>query len=185
MTGLLLNSTPQPSGRADLHQLLRGDIALETRSHTAWGAAVTVQMYLPRPRLQLWPHVTNYPRWVDYLPNLTHSTRLTAPNERHIRLHQRAAKRFLMLSIHVDIDLRVFERCDGSQHRIQFCMERGSFSDFYADLILEDCDRGSLLTYRVSATPSIPVPSHLIQQAIRLDLPHNLQVMRRVLCESV
>jgi hypothetical protein len=141
-------------------------------------------MHIPLPRLHLWSQLTNYPRWVDYFPSLTGSNRITATDDRHIRLHQTATKDFFMLSVQVEVYLRVFERCSAHQHRVQFCMERGNFSDFYADLTLEDCDRGTLLTYSVSATPSIPVPSPLIQQAIRLDLPHNLKTMRRVLCES-
>ena len=186
MTGLLLNPATDPSNyvQAELGDLLQGKILLQTRSHSAWGGAVTAQMHLPQPRHHIWSQLTNYSRWVDYFPSMTGSTRLTPPDDRHIRIHQTATKDFLMLAVQVEIYLRVFERCNSHRHQIQFCMEHGSFSDFYADLMLEDCDRGTLLTYSVSATPSIPVPSPLIQQAIRLDLPHNLKTMRRVLCES-
>jgi hypothetical protein len=63
-------------------------------------------------------------------------------------------------------------------------LESGSFNDFTADLALESCGEGTILTYSVQATPTIPVPSAFIQQAIRMDLPSNMKQMRNVICRS-
>ena len=68
--------------------------------------------------------------------------------------------------------------------KIQFRFERGTFSDFAADLTLEDYGAGTLITYSVKATPLIPVPSFLIEQAIRYDLPGNMKTMRQVMCAA-
>ncbi|MBC7972166.1 MAG: cyclase, partial [Verrucomicrobia bacterium] len=98
------------------------------------------------------------------------------------RLYQVASKAFLFLTAQVDIYLKVIET---TQQQIQFRLESGSFHDFAADLTLEDYGDGTLLTYAVQATPTIPVPSVLIQQAIQMDLPNNLRTMRQVLCRSM
>ena len=68
--------------------------------------------------------------------------------------------------------------------QIQFQLERGSFADFAANLKLQDLQSGTLLTYSVQATPTIPVPTQFIQQAMRLDLPTNMEKMRQVICSQ-
>nr|WP_225938821.1 SRPBCC family protein [Kovacikia minuta] len=170
--------------------LLNGEIALTTRSHTAWGASVTAQMYLPLERAIAWVQLTDYPRWVQYFPDLARSEIVHRSEAREgnqsldirKRLYQVAKKSFLVLSVQVDAYLNVVET---AYQRIQFHMESGSFSDFSADLKLQDYGGGTLLTYTVQATPLIPVPSMFIQQAIQLDLPANMRNMRQILCRQV
>jgi len=164
--------------------LLNGEILVSTREHTAWGGAVTALMYLPLGRSLTWQHVTNYPRWVQYFPDLVHSEvihRGESLGQGNKRLHQVASKAFLFFTAQVEVYLRVFEVV---QQKVQFHQEQGSFLDFGAELILQDCGSGTLLTYSVQATPSIPVPSIFIQQAMQLDLPANMRKMRQVLCMS-
>jgi hypothetical protein len=87
----------------------------------------------------------------------------------------------MVLTAQVEIYLKVFETaCD----RIQFRLEQGTFSHFAADLHLQDLHEGTLLTYAVQAIPTIPVPSFLIEQAMKIDLPGNMKQMRQVLCDS-
>lgn len=167
-------------------RLLGGEILLKTRKHSAWGGAVTAQMYVPLDRTAAWQQLTNYPRWVQYFPALSRSEVLhhgdassDRAGERCKRLYQVASKAFLFVTAQVDIYLKVVEI---AQQQIQFHMESGSFHDFAADLTLQDYGDGTLLTYSVAATPVIPVPSVLIQQAIQMDLPDNMRQMRRVLC---
>ncbi|WAL60550.1 SRPBCC family protein [Thermocoleostomius sinensis] len=163
--------------------LLQGDILLQTRSHSAWGGAVTAQMYLPLKRSQVWPQLTNYPRWTQFFPDLTHSEVLTRCETSGCkRLYQAAAKAFLLFTAQVEIYLNVFESVHAAYQQIQFQLDKGSFNDFAATLKLQDFHAGTLLTYSVQATPTIPVPSQLIQQAMRLDLPANMRKMRQVLC---
>lgn len=161
--------------------LLRGEILLQTRSHSAWGGACTAFMYLPIARSHAWQQLTDYPRWVHYFPDVIkseelHLDSLTSGKK---RLYQMARKAFLMFTAEVEIYLRVIEVV---QQQIQFRMEKGSFVDFSADLKLQDCGSGTLLTYSVAATPLIPIPSMFIQQAMQMDLPANMQRMRQVLC---
>lgn len=167
--------------------LRNGEILVETRSHTAWGAAVTVQMLLPIERAVAWQQLTTYSRWVEYFPALSHS-QVTAVREhphspeRSIKhLHQIASKNFIFFTAQVEINLKV---CETPQQRIQFELESGSFIDFSADLSLQDFDSNCLLTYDVKATPALPIPSLFIQQAIHLDLPQNLRCMQKALCQG-
>jgi len=164
-------------------ELLKGEIILNTRSHSAWGGAVTAQMYLPVSRTTVWRQLTDYPRWVKFFPALTRSEVLTGdrcnatPNQK--RVYQAASKAFFLFTAQVEIYLKVSEIL---HQQIQFRFESGSFNDFAADLRLQDYADGTLLTYSVQATPMIPVPSIFIQQAIQLDLPTNMQTMRQVIC---
>lgn len=176
--------------KTDSAALMRGDILLETRAHTAWGAAVTAQMYLPISRESVWHQLVDYPQWVRYFPDINNSYLLTdnltasdsAVQKKRKRLYQTASKSFLFLSAHVEIYLQVIEI---PQQQIQFQLESGSFHDFLAELTLQDFAGGTLLTYFVQATPLIPVPSLFIQQAIHFDLPTNMRTMRQALCQPL
>ncbi len=178
--------------------LLQGDILLDTRSHTAWGAAVTAQMYLPIERTLVWQSITNYPCWTQYFPDITQSHLLSSnsssnssaasqstvdpiSSHQEKRLYQSASKTFLFLTAQVEIYLRVLET---THQQVQFRLESGSFADFLADLTLKDFMDGTVLTYFVQATPNIPVPSVFLQQAIHLDLPTNMRTMRKVICAA-
>jgi hypothetical protein len=163
---------------------MQGEILLKTRAYSALGGAVTAQMYLPVGRSQVWSHLTDYRRWVQYFPDIVQSEILESnpqrPHRGH-RLYQAARKNFLMFTAQVDIHLRVFENL---QRQIRFRMERGSFNDFSAEMILDDYGEGTMLTYSVEATPLIPVPSLFIEQAMRHDLPGNMRQMREVICND-
>jgi hypothetical protein len=166
--------------------LMRGEVLLETCSHSAWGASVTADIYLPISRQAVWHQLVNYPRWVQYFPDIHQSYLLTdklpfgsTAQEGYKRLYQAASKSFLFISAQVEIYLRVVETY---HQQIQFQLESGSFHDFVAELTLKDFSDGTLLTYFVQATPLIPVPSIFIQQAIHFDLPANMKTMRQALC---
>ncbi|GAB4228246.1 MAG: hypothetical protein Kow00121_57090 [Elainellaceae cyanobacterium] len=165
--------------------LLRGEILLQTQPYSAWGGAVTAQMYLPLGRSQVWQQVTDYPRWVQFFPDLTRSEVISHSDEQasgYKRLYQIAAKAFFLFTAQVEIYLKVCETVQTACQQIHFQLEQGNFHDFAATLKLQDFKSGTLLTYSVQATPTIPIPSQLIQEAMRLDLPANMRKMRQVLC---
>lgn len=171
--------------------LLEGQVLLDSCCCPQGGGAVTAHMYIPLTRAQIWPQLTSYNRWPQYFPNIIHSEVLETvkiAGSRYRRLYQVGRKGFMMLTAQVEIYLKVIETlCDAqketaSRHRIQFLFEQGTFSHFAADLTLQDLHEGALLTYSVQANPLIPVPSFLIEQAMRYDLPGNMEQMRRVLC---
>jgi hypothetical protein len=176
-------------------KVMQGEVILETRSHTAWGGAVTAWMYLPIKRSYAWQQLTDYPRWVQYFPDIIKSevvssevanpdlrrTDLAAQRGEAKRLYQAAQKAFLFFTAQVEIYLHVAEELG---QRIQFRLEKGSFHDFTANIELQDFGNGTLLKYAVQATPTIPVPTILIQQAMNFELPANMRKMRQVLCKG-
>lgn len=164
-------------------RLLRGEVLIETRSHTAWGGAVTAQMYIPVGRSHVWQQLIDYPRWVQFFPDLVRSEVISL-GDGHCakRIYQVARKAFFLFSAQVEIYLKVRETVQATRQRIQFQMERGNFNDFTANLQLQDFGSGTLLTYSVQATPTLPIPSQFIQEAMRMDLPANMRKMRQALC---
>ncbi|MGK7888866.1 MAG: SRPBCC family protein [Leptolyngbyaceae cyanobacterium] len=186
------SSTPSsPFNSRQHHALLRGDVLLDIHPHSAWGGAVTATMYIPSQRSHVWQELTNYSQWVNFFPDLVHSEVLSSVVERGKqackgkRLYQVARKAFMMFSAQVEIYLRAIEVThQKAVQKIQFQMERGTFKDFAADLEIKDYDNGTLLTYSVQATPLIPIPAGLIQEALKMDLPSNMKQMRRVICGS-
>ncbi|HYW21776.1 MAG TPA: SRPBCC family protein [Nodularia sp. (in: cyanobacteria)] len=174
----IIKGLKMPWSQDSQSSLMQGEILVETQSHTAWGGAVIACMYLPLLRSQVWQQLTDYPRWVQYFPDVTKSEVLF-PGEVK-RLYQVAQKSFLFFTAQVEIYLDVVELL-GQQ--IQFRMKKGSFLDFTAILDLKDFGNGTLLAYQVQATPNILIPSIFIQQAMNLELPANMRKMRQVLCK--
>ncbi len=170
-----------------LTSLFAGEVIVETKAHTAWGAAVTAQMYLPLRREKVWNQLIDYPQWVHYFPDVTQSQVVAPGNPTESgmtcgkRLYQVARKSFLFFTAEAEIYLRVVE-VKGQQ--IQFDLESGSFTDFSANLKLKDFKDGTLLTYYVQATPVLPIPTVFIQQAILFDLPSNMRTMRQVILDQ-
>lgn len=165
---------------SDARSLQKGEILVTPKPSHQGGGAIA-RMYLPRSRYYYWEQLTNYPRWREYFPDLTRSELLpasaSAPTTSK-RLYQVGTKNFILLSIQVEIYLKVIEV---PQQQIQFRLEKGSFSSFSADLSLQDWQEGTLLTYAVQAVPTIPIPQMFLQQALQLELPANMRQMRRVL----
>jgi hypothetical protein len=175
----MFQSSDLPWGQDKQKLLMQGEILVTTGSHTNSGGAVTAWMYVPLLRSQVWQQLTDYPRWVHYFPDITKSEVLYKGEVK--RLYQAAQKAFLFFTAQVEIYLNVVEVLG---HQIQFRMEKGTFEDFNANLVLRDCGNGTLLSYNVQATPNIPIPSIFIQQAMNFELPANMRKMRQVLCKG-
>lgn len=167
----------------ETYQLRKGDVLVQTKPHTLCGGALNATMYLPKSRSHVWDSLTDYPRWSAYFPDVTQSRIIEDSKDKKLgrRLYQAAEKSFLFINAQVNIFLRVFEL---EQQYIRFQFEKGSFSDFTADLRLSDFEEGTLLQYSVAATPLIPVPSFFVEQAMKMDLPVNLRNMRKEICKD-
>lgn len=156
------------------------DVFIETKPHTAWGAAVQATIHVPLERTKLWKQLTTYSRWVEFFPDITHSEVVSAIASHRKRLYQKARKSFLLLNIDVEILLEAVELMERAV-KFRLASPQGSFADFSAEIILADAPGGTHLTYAVQATPKMPVPALLIQEAMKIDLPGNMRHMRRVL----
>lgn len=162
------NAQPSPS-------LSDGHIAVKTEPWGLGGGSAIAQVYMPLSRQQCWQKVTNYPQWVNYFPDITHS-QVLAKNQ---QLYQKGIKDFILLRIEVEIYLQIRETLNQA---IEFQLLKGSFSEFLAYLHLQDYQQGTLVSYAVQATPNFPVPAPLIEQALKIELPANMRHMRQVLC---
>ncbi|MEM9137157.1 MAG: SRPBCC family protein [Cyanobacteria bacterium P01_F01_bin.42] len=167
---------------ADTVRLRHGEVLVKTRPHTVCGGALDAKLYLPVVRSRVWEQLTDYSLWTGFFPDVTQS-RIIDGQQPQLgkRLYQAAEKSFLFITAQVNLYLKVFEI---EQQHIRFQFEKGSFSDFTADLTLSDMGEGTLLHYSVSATPLIPVPSFFIEQAMKMDLPVNLRHMRQKICDG-
>ena len=61
--------------------LIQGEVFTEIRSHTNCGGAVTACMYVPLVRSHVWQQITDYPRWVQYFPDITKSEVISSSND--------------------------------------------------------------------------------------------------------
>ncbi|MFE4107882.1 SRPBCC family protein [Almyronema epifaneia] len=174
------NSPGRPVLQTAEQALVAGEVLTQTKPYRLGGGSVVAQMYLPLSQDQVWDQLTDYPRWVEYFPDIVESQLLeTAGLTAGKRLYQVGRKHFLMLTAEVEIYLKVFET---RSQQLLFRLEKGTFSDFAADLTLQAFCQGTLLTYAVQAAALIPVPSFLIEQAMKHDLPGNMKTMRQVMC---
>ncbi|MEM6839005.1 MAG: SRPBCC family protein [Cyanobacteria bacterium P01_C01_bin.120] len=174
----LFGSQTRSHSEREVKALQQGRVLIETSPHGLMGGAVTAKMYVKALRANIWAQLTQYSRWVEFFPNISRSE-VRASNAGAHRLYQVGRKTFLAIAAEVEIYLTVYE---DPYHSLRFRLEKGTFKDFGADLTLQDWQKGTLLTYSVQATPLIPVPSFLIEQGMRQDLPGNMEHMRRVLC---
>ncbi|NEQ32971.1 MAG: cyclase [Leptolyngbya sp. SIO4C5] len=180
-SGIFASNLPcrQPLQTAE-QALIAGEVLTQTKPYRFGGGAVVAQMYLPLLPERVWSQLTDYPRWVEYFPDIVQSQTLESVSKAGMRrLYQRGRKHFLMLTAEVEIYLKVFEK---QAQQLQFRLEKGTFSDFSADLTLQSFSQGTLLTYAVQAAALIPVPGFLIEQAMQHDLPGNMKTMRQVMC---
>ncbi|WP_008309176.1 SRPBCC family protein [Leptolyngbya sp. PCC 6406] len=166
-----------PSTR-DRDALSRGKILVTAQPHGFTGGHVSATLSLRIFPDALWPHLTDYPRWVDYFPEMTHSEAIAPTDQGQPRIYQVGRKSILGLGAEVEVYLRVQTH---PPHRLQFVMERGTLADFTASFALAPWRLGTLLTFTVQATPLIPLPGFFVEQSMRRELPTSLAQMRRVI----
>lgn len=163
--------------------LVQGEVITQVEPYAPGGGAVMATILIPQGRSQVWEQLTSYHRWVEFFPDITRSEVIAARSPHCKQLLQAACKTFLMFSIAVEIQLQVDEI---PLESIRFSMVDGgaSFRDFAAVLELSSLPQGTQLSYRVQATPTLPVPSMFIEQAMKLDLPLNMRHLRKVLLQQ-
>jgi hypothetical protein len=143
------------------------------------GGQVSAQLYIPMAGPTLWEHLTDYPRWSAYFPNIACSRLLSPTAAGHPRLYQVGQKSLMGIPTSGELYLRVDE---SPVEQIHFQLEQGIFATFEATMQLQPWRIGTLLTYALEATLQVPLPWFVLSQGIRQDLPKNLEHMREVIC---
>ncbi|NJR68141.1 MAG: cyclase [Synechococcales cyanobacterium CRU_2_2] len=177
---MALSTLPSLKKNHEDEKLRQGEILVSTRPHTPHGGAVTATAYLPISRTDLWQHLTHYPRWTEFFPDIFYSEVSHEVDARRKHILQKARKSFLVLNVEVEVQLYAYEM---REKAIVFELDgtSTSFQDFSAELQLKDFHHGTQLSYSVQATSKIPIPALFIEQAMKLDLPMNMRHLRQVL----
>ncbi len=157
--------------------LLQGEISVQTDPWGLGGGSAIAKLYIPLSTLQCWQKLTNYPQWVNYFPDITHSEKLPHTQQ----LYQKGVKDFILFRTEVEIYLDIREN---PYETVEFEFVKGSFSEFLAYLHLQEYHQGTLMTYAVQAALKFPLPPPLIQQALKIELPVNLRCMRKVFLQK-
>lgn len=156
-----------------LPKLRAGEILLDYEILSDSEAIVQVQMLLNRSRHWVWKQLSNYDNWTELLPNVVSST--VVERGYPLRIRQAAGFQLFGLVPQVQVELLVRER---NQREILFEGVSGSFKAFQAEMALQDCQEGVLLTYSVEAELLWPMPKLVIEQGILQTLSHNLKALR-------
>ncbi len=178
------SATPTPSQGRSLtpgaaSALRTGQVLITTAPQGLIGGLVSAQLYLPMAGAALWEHLTDYPRWSEYFPNIACSRHLPPAASGQPRLYQVGEKSLMGIPTAGELYLQVDE---SPPEQIHFRLERGIFSAFEATLLFRPWRIGTLLTYTIQATLAVPLPWFVLSQGIQQDLPQNLTHMRQVIC---
>ncbi|MGD1905441.1 MAG: SRPBCC family protein [Leptolyngbyaceae cyanobacterium] len=178
------SSTKAPTrGRSlspdDATALRTGQVLVAAHSEGLTGGQVSAQLYMPMAAPDLWEHLSDYPRWSEYFPNIACSRELVPTASGVPRVYQVGQKSLMGIPTAGDLYLQVHE---SPHEQIQFRLERGIFSSFEATLRFQPWRVGVLLTYTIQVTLAVPLPWFILRQGIQDDLPHNLRHMRDVIC---
>lgn len=136
-------------------------------------AKVQVNIILNRSRREIWQQLTDYDNWTELLPNIVASAAIGEGYPKRIR--QAAGFQMFGFVPQVQIEMLVREQ---PEREIVFEGVSGSFKAFQAELALQECEEGVLLTYSVSAELLWPMPKMAIEQGILKILPRNLKRLR-------
>lgn len=168
------------SPSADAASALRtGQVLVVAEPQGLLGGQVSAQLYIPMAGPALWVHLTDYPRWSEYFPNIACSQQLAPTAAGHPRVYQVGQKSLMGIPTAGELYLQVDE---SPPEHIQLRLEQGIFSAFDSTLQLQPWRVGTLLTYTIQVTLKVPLPWFVLSQGIQQDLPQNLKHMRQVIC---
>ncbi len=159
-------------------RLAAGEVWVHTQPYGPTGGQAQAQLVYALSPERLWPHILDYPRWVEYFPDLVRCEAIAPAPSGQPRLYQVGRKSLLGLDLAVEVQLRV-QIFKG--HRVFFTQEQGSLRDFHASFVLEPWAQGALVTFTLAAIPQIPVPSLVVEHSLKRELPLNLIHMRQVI----
>ncbi len=168
-----VGSWHRPKTAEQLQKLRAGDILMDYHVASNHDAKVQVNIMLNRSRREIWQQLTDYDNWPELLPNIVASAAIGEGYPKRIR--QAAGFQMFGFVPQVQFELLVREQ---PEREIVFEGVSGSFKAFQAELTLQECEEGVLLTYSVSAELLWPMPKMAIEQGILKILPRNLKHLR-------
>jgi ribosome-associated toxin RatA of RatAB toxin-antitoxin module len=127
---------------------------------------------------QIWQVLTDYNNLSSFIPNLSHSKRLSHPDG-GIRLEQIGSQCFLNIKFCARV---VLDMVEAFPKELRFTMVEGDFRQFEGKWTLEPVNDAAgemvCLGYDLMIRPPRAMPVALIERHIRNDLSRNLQAIR-------
>lgn len=185
MVAQVWTSPPAPQARSgevaglsrrDIEVLRAGDLILKTRPHGFLGGYLSATLAFASSPAVVWRHLTDYPRWVEYLPDMRHSEVLAPTPDGHQRVRQIGQKMIFGFTAEAELELRMEAE---PPYQLHCHMEKGCLGDFRATFTLRPWQQGCLLTFTGQAVPLFPVPGFIVEHVLRQGIPDNLRHMRR------
>lgn len=156
---------------------LEAGITLHTEKLPDRQRRIVAHTEVPLSAEQLWQVLTDYDNLSSFIPNLTHSQRLSHP-EGGIRLEQVGAQCFLNVKFCARV---VLDMVETFPRELSFAMVEGDFRKFEGKWTLEPViEQPSPITrlgYDLVIRPPRAMPAGIIERHIRHDLSRNLRAI--------
>ncbi|NJL47619.1 MAG: cyclase [Leptolyngbyaceae cyanobacterium SM2_5_2] len=154
-----------------------GSVTIQTEKLQAQQRRILAFTDIPFTAEQVWQVLTDYDNLSSFIPNLSHSQRLSHP-QGGIRLEQIGSQCFLNVKFCARV---VLDMVETFPKELQFSMVEGDFRQFEGRWQLEPLvnSQGQLtrLSYDLLVRPPKAMPAALIERHIRHDLSHNLRAI--------
>lgn len=171
------NLAPNPAFDNNETDPMEAGITIHTEKLPDRQRRIVAHTDVPLSAEQLWQVLTDYDNLSSFIPNLTHSQRLSHPNG-GIRLEQVGAQCFLNVKFCARV---VLDMVETFPHELSFAMVEGDFRKFEGKWTLEPVVKQpspiTRLGYDLVIRPPRAMPAGLIERHIRHDLSRNLRAI--------
>ncbi len=173
---LMLGLTPAPAlaeGGAEIHARLEAGeiVAFDTRSDSGGGSA-RMQMLVSEPARAIWQVIISCELAFTFVDGLQHCEVLEDSGDR-VLVHQVVKRGWP-----VPKQEYVFESLREPYRSIEFRLVEGNLRVMEGWWRFEEGPGGTLVDYKVTIKPGIPVPSFIVRRNIEKDMPDLLACVR-------
>lgn len=163
--------------RTEVETLHSTGVTIETEKLEGQQRRILAFTHVPFTAEQVWQVLTDYDNLSNFIPNLSHSQRLSH-SEGVIRLEQIGSQCFLNIKFCARV---VLDMVEAFPRELRFSMVEGDFRQFEGRWTLEpvaDTQGGMMrLGYDLLIRPPRAMPVTLIERHIRHDLSRNLKAI--------
>ncbi len=166
LLALLLSAAPAQAAEIVVEVKRSGDV-FNVEAHAEFEGSIA----------RAWQVLTDYGRYAEYIPALTHS-RILSRKGREVEVEQKGEARMLFFTVPLDVRLAVSEQ---PYERVASRATAGSFREMRNVYVLEAREGRVLLRYTGRLVPDFHVPPVIGTLAMR----HNVEAMFVALVEEM